>query len=195
MNESLVFSVEEQRLSDTITELGKEFIEPIVGDVPTITEDFFVRVFLPMFAGDEVLPYPVTNGMWLNVSHSPFNEVRVINAGGHHIFNVPPLLDQSMIKPLDGTGVAKDLPSITDMLTRARLVGKQGANAMNRYLKEELERRNFMFSESGNVDIGARWIEIFKRYNRVENTGAVAPGQTPSAARPADHDSSEFDPL
>lgn len=198
MSENKVLSLEEQRLMDTITELGREFGEVPPSDIPTIREDFFVRVFLPLFAGDETNPYKVTETMWLNVSFSPFAEVRVVDNQNQELFMVPPLYDRSVVKPMTGAGEERNMPTITDMLARARLVGKQGPVAMNRYLTEELERRNFVVESDGVKSIAKRWIEIFQRYDRLPkdlNFGTQSTGVQTSTIADIGRDSSEFDPL
>lgn len=203
MNEqSTGISQTEQKLSDDILEYGNVLNNPQNQTVVSMDEHRFVAVFLPMFAGDEVQhyrEYGANIATWQLHAGGPFNEVRIVNKQGVELFRVPPIFNSNAIKPLDGTGQATGIPSIADMLARANMIAKQGPGAYDRYMREELERRSFMFtSENDETAYIQRWNEIFQRYNRpliaVNATGQSTANDN-NHERPVDFDSSEFDPI
>lgn len=187
-------TLQEQRLLDTITDVTAELTN---APSPTvINEDFFVRVFLRMFAGEPEYLERVKPEMWFNVSHGPFNEVAVVDAKGNFLYNVPAYFSQAAVKPLDGTGKAEHLPSITDVVRQANHHAFRGVGQGEAFLMQELERRSFMFNVNADVSGDAkRWMEIFERYGvkpvrPVEQT-LKQPEPNVDIAR----DSSEFEPL
>lgn len=188
-------SVAEQRLAETIADVTAELTNSS-DNKAQIGEDFFVKVFLRMFAGEPEYMERVKPEMWFNVAHGPFNEVTVVDAKGQPLFDVPAYFSQKVVNPLDGTGKAASLPSITDMVKTANHHAFRGAGAGDAYLLQELERRSFMFNPNADLSEDAkRWNEIFARYG-VKPVHQVEPTlKQPEPNVDIARDSSEFDPL
>jgi hypothetical protein len=192
----------EQQLADTIQDV---FQELVVSDanVEKIPEDFFVKVFLPMFAGDKEAMARVTPEMWFNLAKGPFNEVAVIDGRGTELFRVPPFYSQKVIKPLDGTGKAAHMPTIADVVKSANNHAFRGPGLGDAYLSQELAARSFMFDPDADVsDDNRRWGEIFARYKDVLASRGITVAQPkPTGLNPTPtnvdiaRDSTEFDSL
>jgi hypothetical protein len=137
--------------------------------VQSISEEVFVKTFLPMFAEDADRDPRINVSTWLNLAHGPFNEVNVVDnqRGDEVLFTVPPLHDRNYIKPLDGNGPEANMSSLTHVMMHAEKLGKRGMNVMNNYIDSELSARAFMFGDKKiNPDFAKRWLDIFTRYGR-----------------------------
>jgi hypothetical protein len=189
-------SMAEQSLFDMIKEVSHDLTTSTANRVH-LREDYFVNIFLPMFCG-EVNPNtstPITPEMWFNLARGPFNEVTVVDMKGAELFVVPPFFTQAAINPLDGTGKAATMPSVTDMLMTARMHAPRGAAAAENYMANEMDRRSFMFNKDiDNSENIGRWNEIYKRYGR-EPIPTNATQSTQPANVDIARDSSEFDSL
>jgi hypothetical protein len=187
-------SLAEQRLIETINETSAELLkEDPERDFNSMSEEAFVRVFLPMFANDPVQHYGATIETWLKLTKGPYKEMRILDPLGKELFRVPPLFNKAAMKPLDGTNEAATLSSLVSVIARANLIAKQGENRMTHFLQEEFAKRSFMFNnKKDETEYLVRWNEIFKRYNRplIPLTTADLTGAVPNGA-----DSQEFDPL
>lgn len=192
-------SFTEESLASSIADIERDLAHSDANQA-TITEDFFVKVFLPMFAGDklylesEEAKRRITPERWIVLAHGPFNEVRVVDGNGAYLYSVPAYFSQKAVKPLDGTGPTANIPSVTDMLLTARQFATRGPQAMDAYMLNELQRRSFMFNkDTNNAEEVNRWNEIFKRYNRpLISTDVVSTSSATSNDKPS---STEFDPL
>jgi hypothetical protein len=183
-----------RQLSDLINDIDTAFTRSSLNNA-VIQEQFFVEVFLPLFAGDPNPVHPATPEMWLNVAHGPFNEVSVINAKNELLFTVPPLFSQSAIKPLDGSRQDARMPSLSDAVYAARMYAGRGADAVQNVVAHELRNRAFMFNAKDvNQEHLERWNAIFARYNRAPLTPSTVTTSTPHADDIA-RDSTEFDPV
>lgn len=187
----------EVKIFDTADELFGLFARAESVELNRIQEPFFYHVFLPFFAEGHNPIYPNVNlQMWLNISHSPYNEVIVTDTAGVEIYRVPPLCDKSSFKPLDGKGADRTMPTIFDMTQTAMAIGKQGYGAMMNYFTNELKRRDFMFVKTPDSEaIVQRWDAILARYGYKTNNPAKAEGSPANGSRPADFDSQDFIPL
>jgi hypothetical protein len=185
-----------QRLSDLIDDVDKSFTRSTAAHA-VIQENFFVEVFLPIFAGDENPLHAATPEMWMRLAHGPFNEVTVVNPQSEVLFVVPPLYSQSAIKPLDGTGKGSRMPSLSAAVESARMYASQGPNAVHNVIAHELGQRAFMFNVQGmDQDHIARWNAIFARYNRPLLPIKATPNSTPTThADNIARDSTDIDPL
>lgn len=193
----------EQTLFSEILDIGDALIHAKDDAIATMDEHRFVSIFLPMFAGDAVQHYREHGahiGTWHMFAGSPFKEVRVIDNQGVELFRVPPIFNDTAIKPLDGTGQSEGIPSIADMLMRADMIAKQGPLAYEQYMQSELGRRSFMFTdENDESQYIQRWNAIFQRYNRplivLKKSDQQGNVVSDNNERPIDFDSAEFDPL
>lgn len=185
-----------QQLADLINDVDQSFTHSTAAHA-VIPENFFVEVFLPIFAGDENPPHKATPEMWMRVARGPFNEVTVVNPQNEVLFIVPALYSQSAIKPLDGTGKAARMPSISDAVNAARMYASQGPNAMHNMIAHELGQRAFMFNvQNMDQDHINRWNAIFARYDRpLLPTKAASTNTSTTHADNIARDSTEFDPL
>lgn len=186
---------QDQRLLETINDVTEELTKS-AANKSYISEDFFVNVFLRMFAGEPAFLDKVKPEMWFNIAHGPFNEVTVVDAKGQVLYDVPAYFSQAAIKPLDGTGKAEHLPSITDVVRQSNHHAFRGAGQGEAFLMQELERRSFMFDT--NVDVtedAKRWMAIFERYGVKPVRPVEQTLKQPEPNVDSSRDSSEFDPL
>ena len=178
------------------------FIEEVTNDLSVapakvvLREDFFVNVFLQMFAGKPDKETKVSPHMWISAAKGPFNEVTVVDNQGHFLYDVPAYFSDKAIKPLDGTGKDARMPTVTDMISHAKQYANRGAAVVEGFILQELDNRSFMFNKGvDNSETIARWNAIFARY------GIKPIGQTSTvnqhAANPDNiaRDSTDFDLL
>ncbi len=187
----------ENKIFDTAEELFEQFALDDSVELNRIQEPFFVNVFLPFFADGKNPIYPnVDLQMWLNVAHSPYNEVIVTDTAGVELYRVPPLCDKNSFKPLDGKREDRNMPTIFDMTQTMMAIGKQGYQQMMNYFTNELQRRDFMFVKTPDSQaIVQRWNDILARYGRTTVPIAAAEGNSANGPRPTDFDSTDFIPL
>lgn len=185
------------QLSDLIDDVTADFTATSTVHL-AIAEQFFVDVFLPMFAGDEHAPWGATPNMWVNMAKGPFNEVNVVNTQGELLFAVPAMVSQNAIKAIDGTGASARMQTVGNMVEMAKMYANRGPMAVQNVIKSELDKRSFLFADKNiSAENIRRWNEIFTRYNRpLLPTIATATASTPSThAHHIARDSTEFDPL
>lgn len=133
-------------------------------DVPQISERIFVGIFLPLFGGDDPLPYAVDLGTWVQrVAGTAYKAVNVIDTQGKVLFVVPPLYDRGAIDPVPadrGSPIAHMVASAGQL---ALMSPRQGSS----YLNAELTKRALVMKVPTNVLAHLEtWNEIFKRYGR-----------------------------
>lgn len=158
-------------------------------------EAWFVSTFLPFFAGEKVHPN-VNAEEWFRRVRGPFNEAIVVDQNQQELYRVPAYYEQAAILPLDGTGKAANMPSITNMLIGANRYGSMShPDAMENVVMDEMSKRSFMFNKevdnSATID---RWNAIFARYGKplIQKGSATTAAAAPVAVDIA-RDSTDFD--
>jgi len=159
-------------------------------------EDFFVNVFLQMFAGKPESETKVNGQMWITAAQGPFNEVTVVDAQGNFLFDVPAYFSDKAIKPLDGTGRDAKMQTLTDMIGHAKQYASRGTAVVEGFIAAELDKRSFMFNKDiDNSDSIARWNAIFARYGIKPIDQTLTVNQDAASANNPTRDSTDFDPL
>jgi len=179
-----------QRMADEISEIAAN-VEKAAHEVRArLPERHFREIYLPMFAGDAKLNYPVDLNHWVNFAGNPYREVDIINERGEVLYTVPPVLDRHSVNPMDGS---ETRTSIAHAISTAQQYGRihpsQGVN----YLNAELTERALIMKVPANVlkDLET-WNAIFQRYNRPPIIQAQAE-QVKPVVRP--DDDFDFEPF
>lgn len=181
------------RLAQEIENIANALGTVAKEDSARMPERNFREVFLPFFAGDEKLVYPVTIAHWLHFAGSPYHEVQVIDLSGKVLFTVPPVYDRTAINPIVG-----EHSSIAHVVATtgqyARIHPIQGQN----YLSKELTKRALVMKVPASVLRHAVvWNEIFNRYGRppliaLEDNPSEAPVD---AAKGTINDQDDYEPI
>lgn len=193
MNNAPGYNAAEQALANMASSVAAELANNPYRE--SMREDDFVKIFLPMFAGLPDAPKEVTPEMWWNVARGPFNEVDIVDDNKQVLFVVPPYINQLSLNPLDGTGKAANMQSITNMLQTARNYASRGSQVMEGYILQEMDNRSFIFNkDADNSTMIERWNAIFARYKlpTIQTTNNTT---TPANAANISRDSAEFDPI
>lgn len=150
------------RLAQEIKNITSELAVVADTDFARLPERHFSQIFLPFFAGDEDLMYPVTLVHWLNVAGGPYRSVNIVGSDGVILFTVPPLFDRNAINPI--TEDAKSIAHVIATTSQyARIHPTQGAN----YLSSELTKRALVMKVPAAIlNELETWNKIFTRYNR-----------------------------
>lgn len=150
------------RLAEDIENICSSLAVVADTDFARLSERHFTQIFLPFFAGDQELMYPVTINVWLNVAGGPYRSVNIVGADGTIIFTVPPLFDRKAINPLS-EGANSIAHVIATTAQYARIHPVQGLN----YLSSELTQRALIMKVPASVlNELDTWNKIFTRYGR-----------------------------
>lgn len=152
------------RMMEELDLVHNELERVSASDVPRLAERIFVGVFLPLFAGDEKLHYPVDFLTWVNrVANSPYREVAVIDPKGEVLFMVPPLYDRTGVNAVPNTGRVP----ISHVMTTAGQYAMMAPQVGYNYLTQQLHDRATVMRVPANVlkHLEA-WNKIFVRYGR-----------------------------
>lgn len=151
-----------QKLSDDIIRISEALNASEPNELANLQEHIFVNVFLPLFAGDDPLPYKVSLDTWVNYAGSPFKQVNVINQKNEILFTVPALFNRDSVKPMNGGNIPL-AHIVTTASQYARIHPTQGQN----YLVNELAKcAMVMHNDSSLMNDLQIWNKIFTRYNR-----------------------------
>lgn len=134
-------------------------------DVPKVTEDEFVRKWLPIFFGafkNQNGDAPI--GLWVNeVSLSPSATVDVIDRRGKVLYQVPPIVNQSAAVVNSQTDHNRyRLRVMLDMLTQQRERGVPLAK--NKELAESWLNLIQPIDGTDNVKVEQIWMALYLRY-------------------------------
>jgi hypothetical protein len=149
------------RLAQQIDDISSQLATVAVTDNARLSERHFTQIFLPFFAGDKTLMYPVDMTHWLNTAGGPYREVEVIDLTGTVLFTVPPIFDRAAINATsDGKPIAHVVATATQY---ARIHPIQG----QAYLSAELTQRALVMKVPSAVMYHLEvWNKIFQRYGR-----------------------------
>jgi len=154
-----------------------------------IPESLFVKMFLPFFAGQNVVEGDELPAKWIALAGNPFKSVQVFHDETRDIlYTVPPFFDEGAFTISD-----RKTGNISDMVKKVADLSlihpAQGQNYFNRFINslEILHDRKDEALRQTKV-----WLDIFKRYNVIPKDfqmpdGAVVPeiteGNVSSAAQ------------
>ncbi|EKD22570.1 MAG: hypothetical protein ACD_84C00043G0004 [uncultured bacterium] len=159
-------SAREQQLAASIKEISNALLIAPASANPRLSEYIFENVFLPLFAGDEVLLYGQTFQTWTTHAGSPYIPVDIIDKANNVLFTVPPLLDRTVIKSISDHNSG---PSIAHVIVTAEQYGRIHPSQGKAYLDSELGKRALTMKVPANMlNHLETWNNIFKRYGRVE---------------------------
>ena len=161
-----------------------------------IPEDVFRRYFLPFFLGEmtnqahEVLPY------WFKIAGAATKPVDVVNSRGQVIARVPPLHDQSFLRPIasreDRNGPS--MAYIFNVMENQKYTSdKLAQSTFNRAV---VERARTMFSNLDNSASAQAWAALFKAFNvtpKFEMGASALPNTANNKALPAPIQDDEYD--
>lgn len=186
-------SYREQRLTEEITKIRETLTQ--VSAHPQLPERIFVGVFLPMFAGDNPLPYDVSLDFWINVvAQSPFSPVDVVDQQHNVLFTVPPVYDQTAIQPVPPSD--QHIKSIAEVVATSDQLARLHPSQGEHYLNAELNQRSLIMRQPANVLRHAQtWNAIFERYGRPPLVALVNKAETEATDKATPGDDYEFEPL
>lgn len=177
----------EKEISGIVSDLNAA----TAGERPRFAERLFVGIFLPYFAGDKPLPYPVDSSVWVaRVATNPFQEVDVVDIQGQVLFTVPAMFDRSALDPGRAAGSKDSLPveHIVKSAQQLRYLHPLHGEA---YLETKLTEKALIMRVPTNIlhnlDV---WNKIFVRYGREpivglpEQSGATAAAEQPALSGP-----------
>lgn len=146
-----------QLIMDAVTKV-KEHTD-LVGN-PTLREDIFVNVFLPIFNGEESI-YGATIRDWTE-RFGALSRVDVVDKDNTVLFTVPPFMDSNVIRPRK-EGEERVVDIIEGARKRSMIHPVQGENFIRTKFEETANRLNVSIDNKHYLDV---WNSIFKRYNK-----------------------------
>lgn len=158
--------------SETYEEQARDATERILDEVDqitelpsvTITEEQFVKVFLPFFASEpENNIYNVNEHTWAAIAKGYFNPVQVVDASGHPLFIVPGAYNNQLLQNRghDMSNSVGEILSKTNDLIYSR--PKTAVQLLNRSLGNDIDE---MLDIKKAVENLVLWNIIFRRYNK-----------------------------
>lgn len=151
-----------QGLMDMVT---SQLERAAASDTPVLPEHIFQGVYLPMFAGDENLTYPVDIDHWIGrVSHDGFRPVNVVDRKGTVLFTVPPVYDRAA---LDVKLNERGTQSVAHLVQSAQQYAQLSPRVAAEYLHKHLTDKALVMQVPDSVRRHLQtWNEIFARYGR-----------------------------
>jgi hypothetical protein len=158
---------------DTITKevllkRGQELFDALVVKPTNFSKQLpeyrFVNTFLPYFCGEKnIEDQPTFFTTWISIAGTPANEVSIIDNNGKILFNVPPLMDTSVInKTNTGTSISK---IIETFLMHSAVLPQNGTNFLNKHIDNKID--DLSKESTDFLDYNKRWNDIFVRYNKI----------------------------
>ena len=158
----------EQQLKELLNGLGTG---TNINSINTLQESLFVNHFLPYFSGErQVEDFNDFMVNWVKVTGAPNNGVLIIDQGGNILYEVPPIVDTSLIdlKRIDPTNNLRDYVELYK-LTAYNL---PPAIAQQKFVAEGSVKINSKLTDQSvllNKHVEA-WNSILARYNLINTT-------------------------
>lgn len=137
---------------------------------PRISEEVFLKYFLPYLSGDLNLSDKVDElrDNWIKVAGNLTSPIDIMSATSEVLFTVPPMVRSDFINSNnDNSG-----GSIAEIVRMATLMGGMTPIAESNHLISELGNKAKQYDDSGstyrNIEDIKTWDLIFKRYNKKE---------------------------
>jgi hypothetical protein len=158
---------QQNEFSKEINAVYKALIDIDPKTYPSIPENVFVKLFLPLFVGEATENEEVSISMWTKNAGNLFTPVNVIGGRGEILFTVPPIVNRDAIMPFTG---APDGMRVTSMMNVAASYSQymmQNPALAEQFIDAELTKRALVMSNppSALKDLET-WNEIFVRYGR-----------------------------
>lgn len=171
-----------QRMAEEIADISSA-VSKVTDEVRArLPERHFREIYLPMFAGDKVLPYDVDLNHWVNFAGNPYREVDIIDEAGKVLFTVPPILDRNAVNP-----ISQSRQSISHVIQTAQQYSRIHPHKGMAHLNAELTERALIMKVPANVlqDLET-WNTIFKRFGRPPIVDTPASAKSAAVAKPSD---------
>ena len=151
-------------------------------DKARLSENIFVGVFIPIFAGEKSL-YNATIETWINFAGSPYKEVDIIDNRGNVLYTVPAIYDRTYVKSITDRGTT----SISHIVHAANQFARIHPNQGRAYMRNELAKKASILNvPDGVLENLEFWNMVFLKYGRKaivnvdeikeeSNTGKVDP--------------------
>lgn len=150
-----------------------------------IPEQTFKDHFLPYFSGQaNVSDNPDVLPMWVGIAGSPSSEVSVVDQSGNVLYDVPAIMDLSIID----SSRRKLGESLSNIYSQYELHSNQLPVVGERYLVEAMERKtSTLFKESEQfTNNSKRWNNIFERYGIKQEEPVVEKKALPKSGEDLD---------
>ena len=164
IQEKLVSQIQHQN-TDSLKKLGDlMFTELVEKKQPNrIPERVFVQAFLPVFLGESKLANTEDTLInWIAIAGDPFSPVIIMNDKGEELFQVPPVMDSSVVDP------RKPLQqSISDFITTYKLKTDYVPAVGQRYALETTAKIMTEIGETSKLEKTTEtWDLIRQRYRK-----------------------------
>lgn len=150
-----------------------------------VPEQTFKEHFLPYFSGQaSVADNPDVLPTWVGIAGSPSSEVSIIDQSGNVLYDVPAIMDLSVID----SSRRKLGESLANIYSQYELHSNQLPVVGERYLADAMGRKTpTMFKESEKFTENAgRWNNIFERYGIKQQTAVVEKKSLPTSGADLD---------
>lgn len=150
-----------------------------------VPEQTFKDHFLPYFSGQaSVVDNPDVLPTWVGIAGSPSSEVSIIDQSGNVLYDVPAIMDLSIID----SSRRKLGESLSSIYSQYELHSNQLPVVGERYLADAMGRKTpTMFKESEKFTENAgRWNNIFERYGIKQQTTLVEKKTLPTSGADLD---------
>lgn len=150
-----------------------------------VPEQTFKDHFLPYFSGQaSVADNPDVLPTWVGIAGSPSSEVSIIDQSGNVLYDVPAIMDLSVID----SSRRKLGESLANIYSQYELHSNQLPVVGERYLADAMGRKTpTMFKESEKFTENAgRWNNIFERYGIKQQTTLVEKKTLPTSGADLD---------
>lgn len=132
-----------------------------------LPERIFVSDFLPYFRGDKISDDKSdVVSIWIGIAGSPTSEVAIIDDAGRVMYNVPPLMDSSVISPIRKPEQRVGFSAIIALASQiGNNIPAMGETSLVRNLS--IKSKEVVVSDKPTVhsQYEKDWLNIFNRYN------------------------------
>lgn len=141
-------------------------LDALTPDHARLEEHVFVNVFLPFFAKDDPLPYPVGLEHWFGATKSDgFVPVDLIGKSGEIVLTLPPFFTRATSRNLIAGEDGK--PSIPSIIAHIKNYDKYGKPYQEKLLDQFMtDKRKAMVVPGSMVAASKEWNAILVHYGR-----------------------------
>lgn len=157
----------EQQVKSVIELSFSELVERPAKEINQLPENIFKQYFLPFFCGEVNTNKQNFLVQWISIAGTPIKEVEIIDENGNKLFNVPAIMDSTIIDVKN----TKEGQSFFDITVNYELHRKQLPVIGETYLRNSLDERfKTLTTNSSSHEINERqWNEIFIRYGKIKD--------------------------
>ncbi len=155
-----------------MTQNAQGLLNALETDISKLPEHIFVGFFLPYFCG-ETSTSDGRNAIaqWISVAGSPGSEVSIVDGEGKELFRVPSLMDTEIFNAAARDPKNPRQVGFSAIVDLAMQYGRQLPARGTNFLAENLAKKRAEISTQSKVHTSneKRWLEIFKRYNKIQS--------------------------